>query len=481
MKVLKDNIYYKKLRRWFKNRKKSKASRVIWLRRAPFYLRPIRYWLGKITVRNRDSLRSSLPHRTRVAGQHYHHTIKRNRRRSRQAQIPESGTQPKHSVGGSPHSSSYQDSRKTILPAKNRLQGISWSSQQHSPYEREFTRLFYYVFKNTLIPVSAVQESGLSNLIISLTKKLPFIGLLALVTREINWTNLMIFISSSKQIIVDHSIWFIKNKMLKILQSSQFKNNKLNRPSGQDSNKIPEEIKNEKIDLINCNNDVWQNAWVDTWEPDSNNWLLNFNWNDKKKWPSRDQGYGKRRLNYFGNWDNYDEGDFADYLNNSKDKNKKEKTYTLRRDEKLRIKCLEICQALESYFVNSSREISFLKIEGIIQKFSDNRPTKSFNILEIKDVLTCESYYPDPDYIWDHQWSEKDYEILCNLLSFIIREKLHEDEKDEKKVIENGNSNRLFSQVCCKQPHETLYEKKLPDDGSFNVFGSNIHQLSNIS
>lgn len=217
MNPIKNTIFYKKLLWWFKIRKNKENMLIRRRPRKPlFYLRSIRYWVGKIMVRHRDSLRSSLPHRTRVAGQPYNHTIKRNQRRSLlHAQIPESGTKSNHSVGGSPHLSSYQNIRKTILPTKNRLQGISWSSQQQSSYGKKFTRLLSYVLKNT-----------------PLIGKLPFLGrMLKPAVRESSLSNLITSFNSSKQELVFfyYPIWLVKDRIYEPFQEPQLKRKPLSK------------------------------------------------------------------------------------------------------------------------------------------------------------------------------------------------------------------------------------------------------------
>lgn len=197
---LKDNVYYKKLRRWFKNRQKNDATRALPPRRSLFYLRPIRLWLGKITVRHSASPR----HRTRLTGQRYQHAIKKSRRRSLHAQTPDLGPKSNDSVGRAAHAIAYQDNQKIIVLTKNRL---PWTrlSQQQSPCGREFTRLYAYVFKNT-----------------PLTGKLPFLGMLEPAVRKGGLSNLIIPLSVSNQTVgAYYPVWLVQDRIYELFQEPQ--------------------------------------------------------------------------------------------------------------------------------------------------------------------------------------------------------------------------------------------------------------------
>lgn len=260
---MKDNIYYKTIRRWFKNRrKKQNANRVIYFRRSLFYLRPIRYWLSKITVRYSDSPRGSLRRHRRSTAQRYHQTIEKNQQGLLRSQNRKGETQWNQSVGGAPYARYFQYNRKKIFPNKNQLQWVSGSLKQQYPYSKGLS----YIFKNVKligdppfidkIPVLSLIDIKLSDIVIFSTLNIQLVGPLVAVVGENNLSNITSMRSSNQKAAVDCPICFVTDEMLGRLQTAQ--------------------NDNERTQVIESKEDQKEDQ-----KKDQEDWLSHFNWNDK--------------------------------------------------------------------------------------------------------------------------------------------------------------------------------------------------------
>lgn len=393
MNRMKDNIYYKKIRRWFKSRrKKQDASSVIYFRRSLLYLRPMRLWLSKIAVRYSDLPRRGLWHRTQSMRQSSHRAIKKNRHGLLRSQIAKGDPQWSQFVEEPPHLNTYQYHRRIVVPMK-----------QQCPYGRELTRLLSYVFKNTLLTgqlpfrgllASVVRERNLSNIIISLTVKMNFTDLLVLVVRERNLLNRISSMRSSQQkITVNYPICFVSNKKVEILQNIQMKENKLNNPSGQDNNEMVQENKSKKPWWPGFN-------WDDTWDPD---------------WDHNEGGM-HGRFSPVMTWDSSHWGDSEN--NNGEHKHKEKEIYTIRNHWNLSITVYEILNFnIEQIPDNDSIKYLkyFFEIYQYLHRDSKN-PPKTLEDLAGKNML-------------DWPWS---IEALGNLLeysSLLKTQNLHVDSR----------------------------------------------------
>ncbi|WP_253306377.1 hypothetical protein [unidentified bacterial endosymbiont] len=395
MNHIKNNIYYKTIRRWFKSRrKKQEVNRVVYFRRSLFYLRPIRLWLSKITVRYSDSPRGSSLRCRQSTGQRYHQTIKKNQQGLLCSQNPKGDTQWNQPVEGVLYSRCYQYNRKTVFPNKNQPQGISWPLKQQCPYGRELTRLLFYVFKNTLLTgqlpfrgvlASVVLEKNLSNIAISLTVKMNFTDLLALVVREPNPLNRLSSMSSSQQkITVNYPLWFVRNERVEILQNIQMKENKLNRPSGQEN-------KSKKAWWPGFN---WNDAWDSDWDPN--------------------EGGMHGRFSSVMAWDSSHWGDSEN--NNGEPKNKEKEICTIRNHWELSSELEKFLKVnIEQIPEKDSTEYSqrIFKIYQYLHTGSNN-PPKILEGLAEKNIL-------------DWPWSIEALGNLVNYLSNLQTQSLHVD------------------------------------------------------
>lgn len=383
MKRIKDNIYYKKLYRWFKIRKKKRDfNRGAYFRRSLFCLPPIRYWLSKITIRCSDSPRSSPRRCTRSMGQRYHQAIKKHRQRLLRSQSFKGETQWDHSVERSPHSSYYKDSRKTVLPNKNQLQWVSWPLQPRCPQ----SKTLFYVFKKK-----------------ALTGNLPFIGMTLM--SALSDTKLSIIVnliisntsfptismrSSKQRVTVDYPIRFIKNESIQIFHKFQLEDNKLNRSNDQENNNIDQKKKSK--------NPWWPGFnWDDEWDPD---------------WDPNEGGMHGR----FSSSMAWDISHWGDSWNNNGEHKNVEEIYTISNHWKL-------SSELENFLKFNIEQIpyddskKYLKIVFKIYQdlhVGSNNPPKTLEDLAEKNML-------------DWPWSSEALGNLGNYLSNLQTQNSHVD------------------------------------------------------
>jgi hypothetical protein len=127
---------------------------------------------------------------------------------------------------------------------------IESSNKKQYPYQREFTKLLSYIFKN-----------------IPLTGKVASIGLLVSVIRESICLNIITPMRSNQQgIAVDYPIWFVKNKSVEIFHKLLMECSKLNKENSQD-NPVVSNVSNGKDNWFTNFN--WDKEWDKKWEPNN--------------------------------------------------------------------------------------------------------------------------------------------------------------------------------------------------------------------